>query len=198
MPFLAGHIALRRFLTGTLPGSAERVDSVLTTDERLMFCAIAVLYTPTDGKGNPNDAPWPTSPELMAFTGFTAQRVYSLTRRLGKLGAIECLRRFCGGLPITGPLLWAPHTDNGATKGRRRFERHKRSLRWQVYVRDGIRCRQCGVTDEAELSVDHIVPIVAGGTDDLANLQILCKTCNQAKGASLALGDLAQRERQPV
>ena len=31
--------------------------------------------------------------------------------------------------------------------------------------------------------VDHIVPLAAGGSNDRSNLQILCRECNEAKGA---------------
>lgn len=32
-----------------------------------------------------------------------------------------------------------------------------------------------------DLTVDHIVPLVAGGTHDAANLQVLCRSCNGRK-----------------
>lgn len=38
----------------------------------------------------------------------------------------------------------------------------------------------CGVHEE--LTVDHIVPLSRGGTDDLENLQFLCQSHNSAKG----------------
>lgn len=40
-------------------------------------------------------------------------------------------------------------------------------------------CTMCGTADD--LTVDHIVPKVAGGTDDRSNLQVLCRRCNSAK-----------------
>jgi 5-methylcytosine-specific restriction endonuclease McrA len=41
-------------------------------------------------------------------------------------------------------------------------------------------CAVCGST--LDLTVDHIVPKVVGGTDELTNLQTLCRRCNGAKG----------------
>ena len=41
-------------------------------------------------------------------------------------------------------------------------------------------CAVCGAT--TDVSVDHVVPKVAGGTDHVANLQTLCRRCNSSKG----------------
>lgn len=51
----------------------------------------------------------------------------------------------------------------------------------EVFARDGFRCVYCEAT--RELQVDHITPVARGGTDALDNLQTLCRSCNQAKGA---------------
>jgi regulator of replication initiation timing len=58
-----------------------------------------------------------------------------------------------------------------------------RQLRHEVFVRDGYRCRECGasVEDGATLEIDHILPVAKGGTNDIDNLQTLCKECNRAK-----------------
>lgn len=40
-------------------------------------------------------------------------------------------------------------------------------------------CQSCGREDE--LTVDHIKPKSLGGTNEILNLQLLCKTCNQRK-----------------
>jgi hypothetical protein len=48
--------------------------------------------------------------------------------------------------------------------------------------RDGYACQKCGTTKD--LHIDHIVPVARGGTNDLSNLQFLCRSCNSAKGAS--------------
>ena len=48
----------------------------------------------------------------------------------------------------------------------------------------GWRCVSCGFNASCvqQLTRDHVVPIVAGGTNDIGNLQPLCRTCNLAKG----------------
>ena len=56
-----------------------------------------------------------------------------------------------------------------------------RQLRTTVFERDQYRCVSCGGWQG--LAVDHIHPLSRGGTDDLDNLQTLCKSCNSRKGA---------------
>lgn len=55
--------------------------------------------------------------------------------------------------------------------------------RRRVWDRDGWTCQRCG--SHVELTVDHIIPLAAGGTDDDDNLQTLCFSCNASKGARL-------------
>lgn len=52
--------------------------------------------------------------------------------------------------------------------------------RHAILARDGHRCRRCGATER--LHVDHIKPVSAGGSNEPANLQVLCRTCNISKG----------------
>lgn len=57
-------------------------------------------------------------------------------------------------------------------------------VRWNVQKRDHYTCRHCGRRPpECVLEVDHIVPHALGGTDVEANLQTLCRDCNQGKKA---------------
>lgn len=56
----------------------------------------------------------------------------------------------------------------------------KKDIRISVFARDEGRCRRCGSTKN--LSVDHIIPVKNGGTDDMDNLQTLCRKCNSQKG----------------
>lgn len=51
------------------------------------------------------------------------------------------------------------------------------------------RCAQCGkkpLEDDVKLEVDHKVPLDWGGTDELENLQPLCRACNGGKRAFFA------------
>jgi len=56
-------------------------------------------------------------------------------------------------------------------------------VRKAVVLRDGARCRRC--SSETSLSLDHIIPVVEGGRDQIENLQVLCTPCNSAKGGKL-------------
>ena len=46
---------------------------------------------------------------------------------------------------------------------------------------DSYCCQECGKSED--LTIDHIVPLSKGGTDDLDNLRWLCRKCNSRKGA---------------
>ncbi len=54
-----------------------------------------------------------------------------------------------------------------------------RTLREQVLARDRWTCRACGAP---AAHVDHITPVINGGTDHPGNLQSLCQACNLGKG----------------
>lgn len=57
-----------------------------------------------------------------------------------------------------------------------------RKLRHEIFKRDGYRCRECGASkDETSLEIDHILPVAKGGTNDIDNLQTLCRECNRMK-----------------
>lgn len=60
-----------------------------------------------------------------------------------------------------------------------------RRLRFEVLRRDGHACRYCGRTaPEVQLTVDHVVPVALGGSDDPTNLVAACSDCNGGKSAS--------------
>lgn len=59
-----------------------------------------------------------------------------------------------------------------------------KGLRFEIFKRDGFRCRYCGATPlQSALQVDHVVPVVDGGADDPANLLTACQPCNIGKGS---------------
>ena len=62
----------------------------------------------------------------------------------------------------------------------------KRMIRFSrenVFRRDRCICQYCGNTvSKLHLTLDHVVPIVQGGTKDWENIVTACRTCNQKKG----------------
>lgn len=56
-------------------------------------------------------------------------------------------------------------------------------LRYEVMRRDNFACRYCRRTDQP-LTVDHVVPIALGGSDEPDNLVAACVDCNAGKSSS--------------
>ena len=61
--------------------------------------------------------------------------------------------------------------------------------RYEVMKRDNFTCRYCRST-ENPLTIDHVVPVALGGTDDPSNLVAACQDCNYGKGSSAADSNL--------
>jgi len=50
-----------------------------------------------------------------------------------------------------------------------------KKLRFEIFKRDGFVCKYCGKKPpEIMLEIDHILPKVEGGTDDINNLITSC------------------------
>ncbi|WP_406234950.1 HNH endonuclease [Nocardia sp. NBC_01009] len=63
----------------------------------------------------------------------------------------------------------------------------------RIRRRDDWTCQKCG---KAGYEVDHIKPVSARGTDDDANLWVLCTDCHQTKTAAEAAAGRARRSRR--
>lgn len=86
----------------------------------------------------------------------------------------------------------APHVlrmfvvdENGIGLKRKNYYRSSIPMATKKFVfgRDGNRCRYCGTT-EGDFHIDHIVPVIVGGTNDPANLCVACAPCNHSKHAT--------------
>lgn len=56
-------------------------------------------------------------------------------------------------------------------------------LRFAILSRDGFVCVYCGIdAQRAQLHVDHITPVLDGGTNEDTNLVTACASCNLGKG----------------
>lgn len=57
-------------------------------------------------------------------------------------------------------------------------------LRFEILRRDSHTCRYCGHSaPEVKLTVDHVVPVALGGSDDPSNLVAACTDCNSGKAS---------------
>ncbi|MEC4986672.1 MAG: HNH endonuclease [Oscillatoria sp. PMC 1068.18] len=55
-------------------------------------------------------------------------------------------------------------------------------VRKYVFERDNYCCKSCQKKSyQTILNIDHIVPLAKGGSNDISNLQTLCRSCNQKK-----------------
>ena len=78
-----------------------------------------------------------------------------------------------------------PNAIKGSSTGMRRAYL-KPSKRRKIFERDGHRCLACATTGDERnpLTIDHVIPLSHGGTNEQRNLQTLCWTCNMRKNKS--------------
>ena len=75
------------------------------------------------------------------------------------------------------------HYEHYVHPTRKEYEKNREKIRKTIIKRDGKKCKICG--SRRQLEIDHINPIAMGGTNDLNNLQVLCRHCNRSKGARI-------------
>ena len=87
---------------------------------------------------------------------------------------------------VTGPKPVADKRPKGSPAVRRDRGRPWMRKRQAVFERDGYLCLECRRQGRVTLAVevDHIVPLHLGGTDALANLESICKSCHDVKSAA--------------
>ena len=55
-------------------------------------------------------------------------------------------------------------------------------LRSEIFRRDNSTCRYCGAKAPAvEITIDHVIPVTLGGSDEPSNLVTACADCNNGK-----------------
>lgn len=63
--------------------------------------------------------------------------------------------------------------------------RISQETRLSVFARDRHYCQYCGNRfDAVELTIDHLVPLAAGGLDEVTNYVSACRPCNERKAAT--------------
>jgi hypothetical protein len=70
-------------------------------------------------------------------------------------------------------ILSRPYIDDGKTPP---------EVRELVMRRDGRRCQSCGSAENLTLDHKYVAWSDGGSSDDPANLQVLCRSCNSSKG----------------
>jgi len=61
-------------------------------------------------------------------------------------------------------------------------------FRFEIFKRDNFTCQYCGRNpkeDGCKIVIDHIIPQIKGGTDELNNLTTCCRECNSGKKDTL-------------
>lgn len=75
----------------------------------------------------------------------------------------------------------APNHRPPETEERKQW---RSSSHLQIIARDGWACKACGrYHGEKGMTLDHNIPLVRGGGDEVENLSRMCFVCNRAKGA---------------
>lgn len=77
---------------------------------------------------------------------------------------------------------------------RRHISKEKREAVWD---KTGGFCHYCETNlyrhaGPSEFHVDHVIPFIEGGSDELSNLVPACRTCNLKKGSNDSLHDLPE------
>ena len=54
-------------------------------------------------------------------------------------------------------------------------------LRWELSAKQRWKCAECKKLLPLAAQVDHVVPLCAGGDDNVQNMQVLCANCHAEK-----------------
>jgi uncharacterized protein YdaU (DUF1376 family) len=104
-----------------------------------------------------------------------AKEMVETKRRAGGLGAANKW-----GLSVVDP---SPQTKRSQRLAAARQLGTHTADEWEALIEvcGGV-CVRCGGKPHPEPVKDHITPIYQGGSDAIANLQPLCRSCNSSKG----------------
>lgn len=164
---------------------AEAVDDeklrLLAFEDRWHF--VALLCCKAQGLLDGTDVL--TRRKVAVKLGLDSRELEEIARRLAEVGLIDA--------SSLQPMAWDRRQfKSDDSKERVRAYREKRAASGlskssggylvhypRLMARDGNRCVYCGSQDN--LCIDHVFPVIHGGTDDIDNLAIACKRCNSGK-----------------
>jgi 5-methylcytosine-specific restriction endonuclease McrA len=95
------------------------------------------------------------------------------------------------------PDIYAAHARNRRALAKQAEGCHTATEIAALYQRQRGRCANCKASLKPGYHADHIVPLVRGGSNWIANIQLLCPPCNMRKGALHPI-EWAQREGRLV
>ena len=90
-----------------------------------------------------------------------------------------------GALAIADVLIWVMLRTRSDERQIRPTERVSwpKGLKRELMKRQDNTCVYCSYRRIARsLDIDHILPVVRGGSNEASNLQVICRPCNQRKG----------------
>jgi len=107
------------------------------------------------------------------------------SRATGQAGRVMKTDQYAAAM-YAEPTSWCGRDDlTEPQRNRRRFAKSSLRRRMHREIAAGLHeCALCGLAG-AGLTIDHIVPLHHGGSNDPTNLQILCISCNSSKGARI-------------
>lgn len=97
-------------------------------------------------------------------------------------------RKFCSDTCLRR---WSRVQAKAVRRARKRNVVREKFHPIEVFMRDGWRCRLCGIDTPASLrgtlhdqapELDHVIPLSRGGPHTMNNTQCLCRKCNSDKG----------------
>jgi hypothetical protein len=98
-------------------------------------------------------------------------------------GAYEVADSEYAAAVLTGILKVSRRTATVTIPAQRDSRAVPHGIKVEVWRRDGGACVECSASEYLEF--DHVIPWSRGGATSVANLQLLCRKCNLAKGSRI-------------
>lgn len=132
----------------------------------------------------PAEALYEATDTLVLDVGYQPVKIIRWQRAIcmSVLEKVEVLAHYAWAIHTVNEAFPAPAVVRLLTPLRLRPQVVRFSRR-NVYIRDDHRCQYCGeVFGASDLTLDHVVPRVAGGKTSWTNVVAACRPCNRRKG----------------